>query len=141
MLNSFTNRAIAVLKLAEQDARQRNHEYIGTEHLLMGLLEEASILVHKSFRADNVRRDLEGIIKNGPPLGPSAISELPLPFTPRSKMAIGFAEQEAKRAHRLIGPRELLIGLLSDNNNVAAQVLMNQGLTLASLKTLPYSQD
>jgi ATP-dependent Clp protease ATP-binding subunit ClpC len=141
MASLFTDRAHVVLKLAEENSQQQNHFYIGTEHLLEALLSETSILRTKLINADAIRRDLAKLAKTGTAETSAALGEFPLPLTPALKRAICLAEEEAKHTGNLISPRELIIGLSRENDGVAAQLLMNQGLNLDQLKQLPNSQD
>lgn len=144
----FTDRAREVIELANQEAQQLQHQYLGTEHILLGLILEesgvAATVLHE-FGADlrRIRREIEKI------LGPGPISTLSgrRPQTPRVKRVIEGAIEEARRlGDDEIGPEHLLLGLLSEEEGVAAQALINLGLQLqgvraAALRTLGRTPD
>ena len=125
----FTDRARTVVVLAQQEARRLHHNYLGTEHLLLGLLEErdgvgAKTLQTLGITAEQVRRQVEEIIGRGPhaPTGH-------IPFTPRAKKVITeCAKREAMQlGHAYIGTEHLLLGLIRERDGVAAQVLIGLG--------------
>jgi hypothetical protein len=136
MYENFTDRARKVLQLANQEAQRLGHEYIGTEHILLGILSEgASVAVHamKKLGVDlhDVRRGIAQIILPG--RGISVSSKLPQ--TPRSKKVIEYSIEEARDLHHnYVGTEHLLLGLLREQEGVAAQVLMNLGLKLEDVR-------
>ena len=136
MFERFTDRARKVMALANQEAQRLNHEYIGTEHVLLGLLKEgsgvgANVLKNLGVYLKTVRCDVEKLVKPGPePTGQGK-----LPQTPRAKRVIEYAISEAKGLnHNYVGTEHLLLGLLDEVDGVAAQVLMNCGLTLEGVR-------
>jgi ATP-dependent Clp protease ATP-binding subunit ClpC len=132
MYERFTDRARKVMQLANQEAQRFNHEYIGTEHILLGLIQEGSgtgVNVLKNLDIDlrKVRREVEKIVQSGPDM----VIRGKLPQTPRAKKVIEYALDEARRLnHNYVGTEHLLLGLLHETEGVAAQVLMNLGLSL-----------
>ncbi|MBP2645024.1 MAG: ATP-dependent Clp protease ATP-binding subunit ClpC [Firmicutes bacterium] len=127
MLNKFTERAKKVLLLAQQEAVRLGHGYIGTEHLLLGLVHEgegvaAKALATLDIRLDMVRSQVEKVIGRGNGQGNE------LPYTPRAKMVIELSVEEAGRlGHNYIGTEHLLLGLIREGEGVAAQVLASLG--------------
>ena len=129
MFERFTERARKVVVLAQEEARHFNHNYIGTEHLLLGLLREeegvaARALGSLNVTLDEVREQVESIVG----YGEEGTGDQP-PFTPRSKRHLEFALREALRlGHSYIGTEHILLGLLSENEGVAVLVLSNFGI-------------
>jgi ATP-dependent Clp protease ATP-binding subunit ClpA len=125
------------MKLANSEARRLNHEYIGTEHILLALVEmgcSAAVLVLKDLNIDprEIRTELERVIQRGP----DDFTFGKLPQTPRARIALQHAIEQASRFnHDQIYPEHVLLGLLCEEDNVAAQVLMNLGLELEHLRT------
>jgi|SRR5579883_412211 len=138
MYERFTDRARKVMQLASTQAQRFNHEYIGTEHVLLGLVAEGSGVaanVLKNFDIDlrKVGREVELIVQHGP--GGEAVVMGRLPHTPRTNKAIEYAYQEARGLnHNYVGTEHLLLGLLREGEGVAAQVLMNLGLKLEDVR-------
>ncbi len=136
MFDKFTDRARKVMSLARQEAQRFNHEYIGTEHILLGLVQEGSGIaarVLKNLDVDlrKIRTEVEKLIPHGPP----TVQMGQLPFTPRAKRVLELAQEEANNlGHDYIGTEHLLLGLLRENEGVAAQVLMNLGLKLEDVR-------
>ena len=136
MYERFTDRARKVMQLANEEAQSFNHEYIGTEHLLLALSKGASGVaaeVLKSFDLDvrTLYRQVEKFVQRGPEM----VLTGNLPQTPRTKNAIQFAAEEANQfRHDYIGTEHLLLGLLREREGVAAQVLLDLGLTLAEVR-------
>jgi ATP-dependent Clp protease ATP-binding subunit ClpA len=132
----YTDRARKVMARANLEAQQFNHEYIGTEHILLGLVQvdggvAASVL--KSFKVDlqGVRQEVEKLVNRGPERG----SGFQLPKTPRARQVIKFAIEEAERFdHNYVGTEHILLGLLREHDGVGAQVLMNFGLKLDGVR-------
>ena len=136
MFERFTDRARKVMALANQEAQRFNHEYIGTEHILLGLVKEGSGVganVLKNLEVDlrKVRMEVEKLVKSGPDMVPMQ----KLPQTPRAKKVIEFAIEEARNLnHNYVGTEHLLLGLLREQDGVAAQVLMNLGIKLEEVR-------
>jgi ATP-dependent Clp protease ATP-binding subunit ClpC len=136
MFERFTDRARKVMALANQEAQRFNHEYIGTEHILLGLVKEGSGVganVLKTLDVDlrKVRLEVEKLVKSGPDM----ISMGKLPQTPRAKKVIEYAIEEARNLnHNYVGTEHLLLGLIREHDGVAAQVLRNLGLKLEDVR-------
>lgn len=137
MATEFTDAASHVMVLAERAARGLQHEYIGTEHLLLGLIEDDSSMVGHVLRtfgmdAAKVRREIERLVQRGPqPVGAGAP-----PLTPRSKRALEYAAVEAHLMdEKQVGPEHILLGLFRERDGVAGQALQNLGLELKELVT------
>ncbi|UCG16435.1 MAG: ATP-dependent Clp protease ATP-binding subunit [Phycisphaerales bacterium] len=136
MFERFTDRARKVMALANQEAQRFNHEYIGTEHILLGLVKEGSGVganVLKNLEVDlrKVRLEVEKLVKSGPDM----VSMGKLPQTPRAKKVIEYSIEEARNLnHNYVGTEHLLLGLLREQDGVAAQVLMNLGLKLEEVR-------
>jgi len=137
MFERFTDRARKVMALANQEAQRFNHEYVGTEHVLLGLVKEgqgvaANVLHNLSVDLKKIRLEVEKIVKSGPAM----VTMGKLPQTPRAKKVIEFAIEEARNlGHNYVGTEHLLLGLLREHDGVAAQVLMNLGLKLDEVRT------
>src|SRR4029453_13302326 len=124
----FTDRARRVVVLAQEDARLLNHNYIGTEHLLLGLIHESQGVAAKALESlgislEAVRAQVEEIIGQGQrsPTGH-------IPFTPRAKKVLELSLREAKQLdHNYIGTEHILLGLIREGEGVAAQVLVKLG--------------
>ena len=135
MFERFTDRARRVVVLAQEEARLLNHNYIGTEHILLGLIHEgegvaAQALESLKISLDSVRKEVESII--GP--GSSAPSGH-IPFTPRAKKILELSLREAlKLKHNYIGTEHILLGLLREGEGVAAQVLVKLGAGLPRVR-------
>jgi len=135
MFERFTDRARRVVVLAQEEARLLNHNYIGTEHILLGLLHEgegvaATALESLGISLPAVRAQVEEIIGQGqtPPTGH-------IPFTPRSKKVLELALREGlKLNHTYIGTEHILLGLVREGEGVAAQVLVKLGADLPSVR-------
>jgi ATP-dependent Clp protease ATP-binding subunit ClpC len=136
MYERFTDRARKVMQLANQEAQRFNHEYIGTEHILLGLVKEgsgvaANVLKNLDVDLRKIRLEVEKIVQSGPDI--LAIGKLPQ--TPRAKKVIEYAMEEARNLnHNYVGTEHLLLGLLREQEGVAAQVLMNLGLKLEDVR-------
>lgn len=136
MYERFTDRARKVLQLANQEAQRLNHEYIGTEHILLGLVKEGSgvasnVLKNLDIDLTKIRREVEKLVNQGTDM----IAMGKLPQTPRAKKAIEYAMDEARTlGHTYVGTEHLLLGLLREEEGIAAQVLMNLGLRLESVR-------
>ncbi len=136
MFERFTDRARKVMQLANQEAQRFNHEYIGTEHILLGLVKEgsgvaANVLKNLDVDLRKIRLEVEKIVQTGPDM----VTMGKLPQTPRAKKVIEFAMDEAKNLnHNYVGTEHLLLGLLREHEGVAAQVLMNLSLKLEEVR-------
>src|SRR5207248_11587175 len=136
MFERFTDRARKVMALANQEAQRFNHEYIGTEHILLGLVKEgsgvgATVLKNLDIDLRKVRLEVEKLVKSGPDM----VTMGKLPQTPRAKKVIEYAIAEARHlGHNYVGTEHLLLGLLREKDGVAAQVLMNLGLKLEEVR-------
>src|SRR5213079_643582 len=138
MYERFTDRARKVLQLANQEAQRFNHEYIGTEHILLGLVKEgsgvaANVLKNLDIDLRKIRLEVEKIVQTGP--GSEMVTMGKLPQTPRAKKVIEYSIEEARNLnHNYVGTEHLLLGLLREQEGVAAQVLMNLGLKLEDVR-------
>ncbi|MFN4241893.1 MAG: ATP-dependent Clp protease ATP-binding subunit [Tepidisphaerales bacterium] len=136
MFERFTDRARKVMALANQEAQRFNHEYIGTEHILLGLVKEgsgvgANVLKNLDVDLRRVRIEVEKLVKSGPDM----VTMGKLPQTPRAKKVIEYSIEEARNLnHNYVGTEHLLLGLLREHDGVAAQVLMNLGLKLDEVR-------
>ncbi len=136
MFDKFTDRARKVMSLGRQEAQRFNHEYIGTEHILLGLVQEgtgiaAKVLMNLDVDPNEIRSEVEKMIPQGPP----SITAQQLPFTPRAKRVLELAKEEAGNlGHDYIGTEHLLLGLLRESEGVAAQVLESMGLKLEEVR-------
>jgi len=132
MFNRFTERARKVILLAKEEAKRFNHDYIGTEHLLLGLVREgegvaAAVLASLGLSPDKIRFEVEKLVQPGP----ATIVSGDIPFTPKAKKVIELAMEEARDlGHNYIGTEHLLLGLIHEGEGVASQVLLNLGLDL-----------
>ncbi len=131
MFERFTDRARRVVVLAQEEARMLNHNYIGTEHILLGLIHEgegvaAKALESLSISLDAVRQQVEEIIGQG-----QAAPTGHIPFTPRAKKVLELSLREALQlGHNYIGTEHILLGLIREGEGVAAQVLQKLGADL-----------
>ncbi|MEZ6141430.1 MAG: ATP-dependent Clp protease ATP-binding subunit [Zavarzinella sp.] len=138
MYERFTDRARKVMQLANQEAQRFNHEYIGTEHILLGLVKEgsgvaANVLKNLDVDLRKIRMEVEKIVQTGP--GGDQLVLGKLPHTPRAKKVIEYSVEEARTLnHNYVGTEHLLLGLLREQEGVAAQVLMNLGLKLEDVR-------
>jgi ATP-dependent Clp protease ATP-binding subunit ClpA len=127
MYERFTDRARKVMQLANQEAQRLNHEYIGTEHILLGILRErggVAVQALKNLELDlrRISREIEKLVLPGPDM----VSMGKLPQTPRAKKVIEDAIEEARiLKHNHVGTEHLLLGLVREEEGVAAQVLRN----------------
>ncbi|GIW84996.1 MAG: ATP-dependent Clp protease ATP-binding protein [Gemmataceae bacterium] len=139
MYERFTDRARKVMQLANQEAQRFNHEYIGTEHILLGLVKEgsgvaANVLKNLDVDLRKIRSEVEKIVQHGHQGGEQVVMGR-LPHTPRAKKVLDYALEEARNlGHNYVGTEHLLLGLLREQEGVAAQVLMNLGLKLEDVR-------
>ncbi|OFS21938.1 ATP-dependent Clp protease ATP-binding subunit [Corynebacterium sp. HMSC04H06] len=135
MFERFTDRARRVIVLAQEEARMLNHNYIGTEHILLGLIHEGEGVAAKALESmgislEDVRREVEEIIGQGtqPHTGH-------IPFTPRAKKVLELSLREGlQMGHKYIGTEFLLLGLIREGDGVAAQVLTKLGADLPRVR-------
>jgi len=135
LFERFTDRARRVVVLAQEEARLLNHNYIGTEHILLGLIHEGEGVAAKALESlgislDKVRQQVEEIIGAGqsPPSGH-------IPFTPRAKKVLELSLREALQlGHNYIGTEHILLGLIREGEGVAAQVLVKLGADLGRVR-------
>jgi ATP-dependent Clp protease ATP-binding subunit ClpC len=131
MFERFTDRARRVVVLAQEEARMLDHNYIGTEHILLGLVHEGEGVAAKAMAAmeislEAVRQQVEEIIGRGQQ-APSGH----IPFTPRAKKVLELSLRESLQlGHDYIGTEHILLGLLREGEGVAAQVLVRLGADL-----------
>jgi len=136
MFERFTDRARKVMALANQEAQRFNHECIGTEHILLGLVKEgsgvgATVLKNLDVDIKKLRLEVEKLVKSGPDM----VTMGKLPQTPRAKKVIEYAIEEARALnHNYVGTEHILLGLLRESEGIAAQVLMNLGLKLEDVR-------
>ncbi len=133
--DKFTERARKVLRLAQEEAQRFQHNYIGTEHLLLGLIREgegvaAQVLISLGADLEKVRKAIEDIIGRGDHI---VLGEIGL--TPRAKKVIELAVNEAHLLnHSYIGTEHLLLGLIREGEGIGAQVLESFGLSLKEVR-------
>ena len=137
MFNRFTERARKVIILAKEEARRFNHDYIGTEHILLGLIREgegvaAAVLQKTGLSLDTIRFEVEKLVQPGPTT--QILGDIP--FTPRAKKVLELAAEEARSlGHNYIGTEHILLGLIREGEGVASQVLLNLGLDLNKVRS------
>jgi ATP-dependent Clp protease ATP-binding subunit ClpC len=131
MFERFTDRARRVVVLAQEEARMLNHNYIGTEHILLGLIHEGEGVASKALESlgvslEAVRSQVEEIIGRG-----QAEPTGHIPFTPRAKKVLELSLREALQlGHNYIGTEHILLGVIREGEGVAAQALMKLGADL-----------
>src|ERR1700750_3295016 len=136
MYERFTDRARKVMQLANQEAQRFNHEDIGTENVLLGLIKEgsgvaANVLKNLDVDLRKIRLEVEKLVQSGPDM----VTMGKLPQTPRAKKVIEYSMEEARNLnHNYVGTEHILLGLLREQEGVAAQVLMNLGLKLEEVR-------
>jgi ATP-dependent Clp protease ATP-binding subunit ClpC len=136
MYERFTERAKKVMALANREAQRFNHEYVGTEHILLGLVKEgtgvaANVLKNLDVDLHKVRMEIEKIVTPGPEM----VTMGRLPPTPRARKVTEYAIEEARNLnHNYIGTEHVLLGLLREQSGMAAQVLTNLGLKLEEVR-------
>jgi len=133
MYERFTDRARKIMQLANQEAQRLCHEYIGTEHILLGLVREgsgvaANVLRNLDVSLRQVHEEVENLIIAGP--ADTADTKSKLPQTAKAKKVVKYAMAAARELnHNYIGSEHLLLGLLREQNGVAARALANLGVT------------
>ena len=137
MLEHFTERAKKVIKLARKEAGRLGHAYIGTEHLLLGLVREgegvaAIVLQNLGLELDSLRLEIEKMVQSGP----ATLTLGEIPFAPRAKKVMELAVENAQAmSHSYIGTEHILLGLIREGEGIAARVLEKMGLTFEKIKT------
>ena len=132
MFERFTDRARRVVVFAQEEARGLNHNWIGTEHLLLAVIREghgvgAKALESMQISLDAARQQVESIIGRGQ----NPVGDVPIPFTPRAKKVLELSLREALQlGHDYIGTEHILLGLIREGDGVAAQVLVKMGADL-----------
>jgi ATP-dependent Clp protease ATP-binding subunit ClpC len=136
MFERFTEKAIKVIMLAQEEARRLGHNFVGTEQILLGLIGEgtgvaAKVLKSMGVNLKDARVEVEKIIGRG-----SGFVAVEIPFTPRAKRVLELSLEEARQlGHNYIGTEHLLLGLIREGEGVAARVLENLGVDLAKVRT------
>ncbi|XP_057970255.1 ATP-dependent Clp protease ATP-binding subunit ClpA homolog CD4B, chloroplastic-like [Malania oleifera] len=136
MFERFTEKAIKVIMLAQEEARRLGHNFVGTEQILLGLIGEgtgiaAKVLKSMGVNLKDARVEVEKIIGRG-----SGFVAVEIPFTPRAKRVLELSLEEARQlGHNYIGSEHLLLGLLREGEGVAARVLENLGVDLSNIRT------
>ena len=135
MFERFTDRARRVVVLAQEEARMLEHDYIGTEHLLLGLIHEGQGVAAKALQAldvdlDTLRREVEALVGRG-----HQATKGHIPFTPQAKKVLELALRESVQlGHAYIGTEHLLLGLVREGEGPAAQVLAQRGVELNTVR-------
>ena len=136
MFERFTEKAIKVIMLAQEEARRLGHNFVGTEQILLGLIGEGTGIGPKVLKAMGVnikdaRVEVEKIIGRG-----SGFVAVEIPFTPRAKRVLELSLDEASQlGHNYIGTEHLLLGLIKEGEGVAARVLENLGVDLSKVRS------
>jgi ATP-dependent Clp protease ATP-binding subunit ClpC len=139
MFEKFSGRALKVMRLTRQEAQRLNGEFIGTEHILLGIIQEgggvaAKVLKNLNVDLKRIRQEVENLIT--PLTPPTVVLEEPI-FYPRAKRVVELADESASLlGHGVIGTEHLLLGLLKENEGIAAQVLNNLGLKLDGVRDM-----
>ncbi len=135
--SSFTPRACQVLALGRKEAERLHHNFLGTEHVLLGLIKlgqgvAVNVLVKLGLNLENVRAEVETVVGTGPEQ--AEIGNIP--YTPRVKKVIALAQNEAKKLnHTYVGTEHLLLGLLREGDGVAAKVMRQLDVNLEAART------
>src|SRR5438034_1093179 len=135
---NFTDRVRRVLRLAREEAARLHHEYVGTEHILLGLIREgegvaATVLTNLNVDLEEISRRIEETVKKGTAAGSAGPD---LPYTSRAKKILEFAMSEARELnHRYVGTEHLLLGVLREEKGIGAQVLTDAGITLETARS------
>ena len=136
MFERFTEKAIKVIMLAQEEARRLGHNFVGTEQILLGLIGEGTGIAAQVLKSMNVnlkdaRIEVEKIIGRG-----SGFVAVEIPFTPRAKRVLELSLEEARQlGHNYIGTEHLLMGLVREGEGVAARVLENLSVNISSIRT------
>ena len=130
---NFTDRVRKVLQMAREEAARLHHEYVGTEHILLGLIREgegvaAAVLTNLNVDLEDIQQKIEETVKKGKA---AAAAGPDLPYTSRAKKVLELAMTEARELnHSYVGTEHLLLGLLREEKGIAAQVLTDAGVNL-----------
>src|SRR5512137_1457596 len=136
MSNRFTDRVQRVIIIAQEEAKRLNHDYVGTEHILLGLVAlgegmAAKVLYNLGIDLKKVRAEIEKLVGTGDNI--MLLGEIP--FTPRAKKVLELAVEEAQNLnHTYVGTEHLLLGLLREEEGIAARVLENIGVKLNDVR-------
>jgi ATP-dependent Clp protease ATP-binding subunit ClpC len=136
MSERFTNEAADVMRAADDEARRFWHEYIGTEHILLGVIKSetcraAQVLANLAVDRQRIRDEIESLIMRGP----EPVTRGKPPVTPRGKKVLGYAICESfDLNHSYVGTEHILLGLIREDMGVAAQILMNAGLSYPMIR-------
>merc|ERR1712028_91098 len=136
MFERFTEKAIKVIMLAQEEARRLGHNFVGTEQIMLGLIGEGSgvgpkILKSMGVKLKDARIEVEKIIGRG-----SGFVAVEIPFTPRAKRVLELSLEEARQlGHNYIGTEHLLLGLIKEGEGVAARVLENLSVDLSKVRS------
>jgi len=136
MFDRFTDRARRAMALANQEAKRFNHEYIGTEHILLGLVKESGSVAAQALRnlgidLKRVRLETEKLVQSGP----DTVTLGRLPYKQSAKRALELSMEEARQlGHNYVGTEHLLLGLIREGEGVAARVLTNLGISLEAVR-------
>ena len=128
---NFTERVRKVLQFSREEALALNHEYVGSEHMLLGLCREgegvaAAVIQNLDIDTDDIRNAIMDVVKRGP----SPVPGPDLPYTSRAKKVLELSMSEARALkHSYVGTEHLLLGLINEERGIAAQVLRSMGLT------------
>ncbi len=139
MFEHFTDRARKVMALANQEVQRHNHQYIGTEHIFLGLVKESSgtgaaILRNRGVDLEKMLLEVEQLLKLKD--GPDVVAKGGLPQTPHAIKVIKYAVEEARSLnHDYIGTEHILLGLLRETEGIAAQVLANLSVKLKDVRS------
>ncbi len=136
MFDRFTDHARKVMGLAREEALRLGHDYIGTEHILLGLIEErsgvaADVLKILDVDLKNIRQEVEKLVSHGT----TTVTMGQVPFTPRTKKVLEFTLEEAVGlGHHYLGTEHLLLGLIREQEGIAARVLQNINVCLGDVR-------
>jgi len=134
---NFTDRVRTVLQMAREEAARLHHEYVGTEHLLLGLIREgqgvaAAVLTNLNLDFEEIQQKIEGIVKTGK-VGSAVVPDLP--YTSRAKKVLEFAMTEARElGASYVGTEHLLLGIYREGKGIAAQVLIHAGVSFEMVR-------
>ena len=135
MFERFTEKAIAVIMLAQDEARRLGHNFVGTEQILLGLIEKktgtaAKVLRLVGLNLEDTRVEVEKLIGNG-----SGFVDKEIPFTTRAKKILNFSLEEAKKLnHDYVGTEHLLLGITRENESLAVKIIENSNINLEELR-------
>src|SRR4030081_1096723 len=137
---NFTDRVRKVLQMAREEAARLHHEYVGTEHILLGLIREGegvpeAVLTNLNVDLEEIQQKIEETGEKGHAAAPAGPD---LPYTSRAKKVLELAMSEARELnHSYVGTEHLLLGLLREEKGIAAQVLTDTGVNLAAPRAEP----